>query len=35
MILFWWFTPTFSFGNPWSLESPVQWAAIIRLEKYL
>jgi hypothetical protein len=30
MILFWWFTPTFSFGNPWSLESPVQWAAIIR-----
>ncbi|MEM2179605.1 MAG: hypothetical protein QXP32_02180 [Nitrososphaeria archaeon] len=30
MILFWWFTPMFSFGNPWSIESPVQWSAIIR-----
>ncbi|MGC8910755.1 MAG: hypothetical protein ACP5K8_01670 [Nitrososphaeria archaeon] len=30
MILFWWFTPMFSSSNPWSLESPVQWVAIIR-----
>jgi len=30
MILLWWFTPMFSLGNPWTLESPVQWAAIVR-----
>lgn len=30
MILLWWFTPMFNFNNPWSIESPVQWSAIIR-----
>ncbi len=30
MIIFWWFSPTFNFGNPWSVNSPVQWIAIVR-----
>ncbi len=30
MIILWWFTPSFNFGNPMLVTSPVQWLAIAR-----
>jgi len=30
MIILWWFTPSFNFGNPWLVSSPVQWLAMAR-----